>query len=665
MKFKSGYLGACIVVLALLGGVIFGYVGNIDSEPTTERGYRNIADATGLFNASNERLYSDFVPPKNYTGWAPESVTFNGTTTANPYYIITNPGTAYEVNVDLSNHTTGHGVTAGTYQAPFFYNGYNIRLVDLLSANNIDYTQTVNLMINLNSSAYNLYTYEFYPGVDAYRYIPTNWVQVNPTNIGNASDDLTYEVYGQTYHYYNDSSAVPLWTDGMTFIENRPLSTATTPKISVGGVASIAGVAGDSSTVYHPTDIWLEVNSTDGTVICYSQTNSVVTTEFTSTVQDCTLSWGASGVAGDSYLGGVIAGAGVGHGLSYPITQHMDSAFYANTNGIDTLPFPYTNTVTINYSTGAEGSYVKIGDGFQLASGNSTTWENGYENGSFDLVFSSASGLTGTYTYTISGITLTVSNTGISISANGGTAVNYGAWDSYIIRNVARDGLYFVPILNFNNFQSYTTGEPVKIIEYTGGDFTTFSLSGTTPRFSVENTRVWMNQYGAIMNSPTIDPRALFPADSYPVIVLAMKNFTVFGTGITINNTTYSMNGDAIIIGDKEILLRNLSIRWEDNMTYLDTGDGYVELGETTSTTVSFTGAWYFTATIQEGYDYEARSLNWGIGEWGLDYTQFIIVYEGLIIAGIIICHKAKSISFSGLDWVVTIIAGVGGLLIV
>ena len=667
VRFKSGMLGACIVVLALLGGVIFGFMGNVSTEPTTERGYRTIADATGLFNASNDRIYTDFTPAKNYTGWSTGSVTFNGTNTANPYYIVTDPGELHTVTINLQDYNTGHDVATGTYQAPYIWGGYNYTLADLLSDQGVDLGSSATVHIDVESSNYNTYTYTV-GGSTLYRFIPTNWVQVNPSNIGVPSDSLTWvSALGNTYSYYDGYTSIhrtDAYLSGLVTTIS-PVNSTNTPHISTGGVASFVGESSFTS-VYNPTDIWLEVNPTNGVVICYSQTNNIVKTEFTSTINDCSLAWPGADGEHIAYYGA--------NRTDNPF-EIQKSAGALNPSGagnynIDS-PFPYTTTVTLTYTTNAVGSYVKIAEGFDLT-GASTTWANGYENGALDLVMAHATGLSSNYTYTIYDPdnnalgSITVTNQDTQISFNGGASVSYGAWDSYIIRAVARDGLYFIPLLAFDNFQSYTPGEPVKIGDLTGGDVASFDLSGTTPRFSVENTLVWMDQYGVIMNGPSIDPRALFPSDAYPVLTLSLKNFTVFGSSITINGTPYPMTGDVITVGDDSQPLGKITIKWEENNhTYMDLGNGDIDLGETVNTTVSLAGAWYFTATVNEGYNYDSQVLNWAVGQWGLNETQFIIVYEGLILAGIVVCKRARGVTFTALDWIVTVFAGLGGLMIV
>ena len=661
-------LGACIVVLALLGGVIFGFMGNVSTEPITERGYRTIADATGLFNASNDRIYTDYTPAKNYTGWGSGSVTFNGTNTANPYYIVTDPGELHTTTVNLEDYNATKEVTHGTYQAPYIINGYNYKLSDLLSDQGISLAGASMVSVDLMSSTYNTFT----NGMTNLN-IPTNFVQVNPTNIGLANNSLTWTALNNnSYSYYDGHTTYGKVSGAYWGVPSSPvtITDVNTPYISTGGVASFPGaltiVDGDP---YKPTDIWVDVNPSNGVVVCYSETNNIVKTEFTSTVDDCTISWYSYG---DGYNDCYITGYGAGRDNDPFSIQHLNLISYNNYSSYNvTSPFPYTAQVTITYTTSAVGEYVKIAEGFDLT-GASTTWANGYENGAIDLVMAHASGLSSDYTYTIYDPdnntlgSILVTNENTQISFNGGASISYGDWDNYIIRAVARDGLYFIPLLAFDNFQSYTPGEPVKIGDLTGGDIASFDLAGTTPRFSVENTLVWMNQYGAIMNNPTIDPRALFPEDAYPVLTLRLKDFTVFGSSITINGTPYPMTGDVITIGDDSQPLGKITIKWDDDgHTYLDLGNGDIDLGTTTDTNVSLAGAWYFTATVNEGYNYDSQTLNWAVGQWGLDETQFIIVYEGLILAGIVVCKRARGVTFTALDWIVTVIAGLGGLLII
>ena len=117
MKFKAGYLGFCVVVLALFGSVIAGLVLNVDKVETTTTAYDYVTDITGLFEFTDEPQYIEYAPASNYTGYTntvnvntnPTGISFSQTSVANNYrmpltYTIANTGPSGTLN-NSSNYT--------------------------------------------------------------------------------------------------------------------------------------------------------------------------------------------------------------------------------------------------------------------------------------------------------------------------------------------------------------------------------------------------------------------------------------------------------------------------------------------------------------------------------------------------------------------------------
>lgn len=178
-----------------------------------------------------------------------------------------------------------------------------------------------------------------------------------------------------------------------------------------------------------------------------------------------------------------------------------------------------------------------------------------------------------------------------------------------------------------------------------------------------------MDQYGVVMNGPDLNLRTYFPVSSYPVLSLRLKDFTVFGSSITVNGVTYQIDGEFIVVpaedpeGDaSRYRLKELTVIWEDGTTSLSVGSTEIYSGATVDNDVSMAGAWYFTASALEGYDYTTTKMDWDVGHWGLNTTQFIVVYEGLLIAGALIFRKSGG---KALDYIVLAFAGFTGLIIV
>lgn len=76
MRKLKGYIGALIIVMALMGSILAGYALNVNGSTTTVNEYEKITDVSGLYSHSQEKTYLEYNPASNYTGYetAPQSV---------------------------------------------------------------------------------------------------------------------------------------------------------------------------------------------------------------------------------------------------------------------------------------------------------------------------------------------------------------------------------------------------------------------------------------------------------------------------------------------------------------------------------------------------------------------------------------------------------------
>ena len=103
MKFKSGMLGVCIVVLALLGTILGGFILGIDSNTRDVTSYDYVTDVTGLFDISETPEYVAYSPSSNLVGYTPNTVNYVPSSTVNAYRYIANEGA-----IDTSTYTVDH-----------------------------------------------------------------------------------------------------------------------------------------------------------------------------------------------------------------------------------------------------------------------------------------------------------------------------------------------------------------------------------------------------------------------------------------------------------------------------------------------------------------------------------------------------------------------------
>lgn len=124
MQFKNGYLGAFLVVIAVVMTIAGSYVMSLDMEETTAIKYRDSADLTGLFDAEEAPSYMPFNPSANQTGYYTDRNTkyFDGvdaniTTQPNKYVLNLAPiSTTTGNDYDLDNVTS-----AGTQWYEVYY----------------------------------------------------------------------------------------------------------------------------------------------------------------------------------------------------------------------------------------------------------------------------------------------------------------------------------------------------------------------------------------------------------------------------------------------------------------------------------------------------------------------------------------------------------------
>ena len=70
MRKLTGYIGAMIIVFALMGSVLLGFALNINGQSTVINDYEKITDVSGLYTHSEEKTYIDYNPASNYIGYS-------------------------------------------------------------------------------------------------------------------------------------------------------------------------------------------------------------------------------------------------------------------------------------------------------------------------------------------------------------------------------------------------------------------------------------------------------------------------------------------------------------------------------------------------------------------------------------------------------------------
>lgn len=353
---------------------------------------------------------------------------------------------------------------------------------------------------------------------------------------------------------------------------------------------------------------------------------------------------------------------------------------YSHSVGLETSIINYAYSYTTP-------TYMDVNRGITINTYNSHTvarWNNGYENGTTQIVFHAENNGT-TYTNSMklsTGDTITITrgtdlHTRITLN-NATTPVDIGVWSSYILTINAQSGVISATPVDI--FYNYTTvalypyvyhigniagGQSVRYIDW---GYTTQSFG-----ISIYKTQVFLNTYGAVMKDPSLTITNYFVNENG--LRLNLYSFALYGDTMTINGHTFYGNSTTSSIRDtgavhydsKTYTLQNIIISYNDGHTYLTFIDDNktIDLGTTTSYNISFGGYWYFTTALYEGKIVTVNNYTWDTTKFAIDMQGLAIMCLGLTIVGTIIARRFMREQMTALDYVLIIgaIAVFGALL--
>lgn len=229
MQFKSGMLGACIVVLALFGTILSGFFLGVEPATREVTKYDYITDVTGLFDVTQSPEYVEYSPSSNYVGYTPPlTVDYSPSSTVNSYrYIVANGTTAtssytarntssypsdtgrfspaeagsqaminWNGSIDFGNTITWQGVTYNTVSA-----GVNVTIGDVVGSMPM-ITSLARVISAFNLNSYNTLSIDVSYGAYPVLIYYGDWAF---TDVDRA-DDSTQYIYSATM---NESNAMP------------------------------------------------------------------------------------------------------------------------------------------------------------------------------------------------------------------------------------------------------------------------------------------------------------------------------------------------------------------------------------------------------------------------------------------------------------------------
>lgn len=247
MKKLTGYIGAMIIVFALMGSVLLGYALNINGTTEVINEYDEVTDVSGLYSYSDEKSYIAYNPASNYINYD-KTETLNNPTGG--YTLKDYIGKIATIEISGTGDVTVNGVAQGKpssyltacFVCDYFYIelysntvnfvGYDSNGSYVLSSNGFKITVSgtdVTLKNLTNNSTYfyqNLkHCLSYYSGSD-FDYYKANGYASGDTNVKNAylknKNDLVSVIkspnvgisVGNSIKFYNHS------TDTLTNYDN-------------------------------------------------------------------------------------------------------------------------------------------------------------------------------------------------------------------------------------------------------------------------------------------------------------------------------------------------------------------------------------------------------------------------------------------------------------
>lgn len=239
MRKVTGYIGALIVVVALMGSILAGYALNVNGQSEVVNEYENVTDVSGLYSHTDQKTYIDYNPASNYIGYelgdfenplsgsVPMKRLYNGTITINP--------STNKMTVNGNEYSSPNAVLF--FSDKFFvqkfsnsntrYSGYNIANVQLSSEVTITLDSSGTATVTgsgINATWTGLTLYVAYNGTEDYDYLQHSGRQSGYTNpievylndinsfasLGRSPNGYDTMTVGQTVHYKATSTTATL-----------------------------------------------------------------------------------------------------------------------------------------------------------------------------------------------------------------------------------------------------------------------------------------------------------------------------------------------------------------------------------------------------------------------------------------------------------------------
>lgn len=637
-RFKPGYLGACIVAVAILGGLLLGSIANVSTHTENTTAYEYKTDITGLFDVSQEPQFLEFNPASNYTGYSntvadvynPSGIEYTHTNIANNYRILTEqphaetgPSGTVNNSTNLPQYTfTYDGQPAGVHVNVYIDSGERVHTTGIVSAQlkgfkcatmydwvvsvfgDLSQYQTITLTIPAQSitapstrggfgsavwwlnTDYWL-TSDIPAGGRTFNIDPINLTYSYTQNTVNGPVTFSYSLY-TTYIYYGDAVQYEDGTAGGSSFHDAYNTSLTIPYTSV--VTRLGNY-----------DYMLPAN---GTEISPTATGTVWDNDQGTTNYD---NYSVNVLIGPRFDNGAFTLGNSGRGLAITLNKVGGG----------------TEVINVAHCSGGA-----LGANLWLTNINGSV----YGLGHFPAVM------------------LAIEKS----PYNSGNKINFypvTAFNDYLNVSVAPD-----PILSL-------AGSDYDLDNITFNRYEHYSVPGADNiAWSVYNTVVFMETYNAVFHNPSINLADYWPdMDSYR---FALNGVALYGDSITINGVNYPVTDQTITINDRAYTLKNcyISFSKEDtaSITFNDI-NRTVDLGPTVSKVLAFYGNWGFTMGLYEGVTSTKEVYDWNVKLLGDNLNTCVLIALGVLAVVTLACVWLKV----GLKLTDKLVLGAGALILV
>lgn len=620
MHFDTGKFGAVVIVLALIGTIVLGYCTDVTKVEGVRTDYDYITDITGLFETEQVPEYIEYNPNSNYVGYT-GPVVYDVSSQPNNYRFVQEEGTTTEYSLTVnssSNYPQNSGFLPSDVGTTAFinYTGSQFNLGSAVSGlNGLSY----NVGVTLNKVTSLDYIIDSVP----------NFATYSTVNV-----DLSYSVapvfiMKKAFSFYDVQRG-----DGQTqYVYHTTVSDSEIPtRLSI-------NVSTEVVTAYRgDTQIWTSV--ADGVKVIYgysARTGGTFSPASSSVVMDFDLTtsptYGYADPTGGVRLAGGYDTVVWNNGYSVEeVTIYLGQYDYPRQSAVNILFYPTGNSFNQNL-------WVSFSNVLEIR----------------------------VYDHQIDGV----------------STYTFGKWQGVEITYNRSTGI--ITATPTGTISDYTVGSSVKGTEtqitrgWSGSETAPTDSSITfrtgsnvpSPYIGVYRTIVDLNSYNVVMNNPTINIKDYWPnLDDYR---LNFYSFALVGESVTINGVQYPIGEGQTITVTESVAEGETAETYTKTLSNIyvstDTVDGVrhtyltfvddrltVDLGETVTEVVSFSGLWYFTTALYDAEQVPYSEYEWNLdGKFGLSYDVVFLIFIGLCIVGIVLGKVFLSDSMHFLDYVLII----------